>query len=335
MATIEDVARLAGVSVATVSRTINDPGAVKASTAERVQGAIRQLSYTPNLSARNLRRNESRVILMMAPNFTNPYYSRVLSGICERSRALGYITLIYDMIDTLALRESLLAELIGTYKVDGAILLACNEDDGWIDRFASDIPIVFCSEYPEATSLPHVSIDNYAAAKESVLHLVSLGHRDIALVNSANRFLSNVQRARGYRDALREAGIPCDANLTASGSVDYSFESGKAAAKTLLACEKRPTAVFCVSDLLALGVIAQAMEEGLPVPDGLSVIGFDDVDYTTMFHPYLTTVGVPCRDLGVRAMEMLHASILKSPPAPVTLPHRIIARESCAPLKLS
>lgn len=335
MATIADVARMAGVSVATVSRVINNSGRVRQDTADRVQVVIRQLNYTPNLAARNLRRNESRVVMTLAPNFTNPYYSQILSGICDTSRRLGYITLVYNTYDTLTLKERALTELIEETRVDGTLILAINYDDEWINKYKDQYPIVQCSEYVADSQLPHISVDNYAAAYEMVNYLIGLGHKHIGFVGSENQFFSTRMRFSGYRQALKDAGLPFHEDYVSRGSVDYSFQSGKAAAQELLGLPRRPSAVFCVSDILAQGVIAQAQENGLSVPGQLSVTGFDDGDTTTMFHPYLTTVSIPCYELGQKAMLLLQQCMQKKPDVPVDvfLPYKFVERESCRAFK--
>jgi len=332
MVKIEDVARAAGVSVATVSRVLNEQGHVLPEKQEKVRKAADELRYQPNLSARNLRKNESRIILILAPNFSNPYYSNVLAGICDVSRNLGYSTLIYNTYDSNALDQTLVSHLFQKNRADGMITLAVNRDDRWLTQVAGKYPIVQCSEYVEDEPIPHISVDNRSAAKESVSMLVAQGHRRIGIVTSANRYLSSANRMRGYLDALEEAGIAQDESLIAYASADYSFASGKQAARELLSLPEPPSAIFCVSDILALGVIAAAGKMGLQVPWDLSVTGFDDVDYTTMFHPYLTTVSVPCYDLGRRSMQLLYDQIAQKAGAEreVYLPHKVIVRETTA-----
>ena len=332
MVKIEDVARAAGVSVATVSRVLNEQGGVLPETQEKVRKVVETLHYEPNLSARNLRKNESRIILILAPNFSNPYYSNVLSGICDVSRNLGYSTLMYNTYDSNALDESLVTSLFQKNRADGMITLAVNKDDRWLAKYAGKYPLVQCSEYVEDAVLPHISVNNRLAAKESVAHLIAQGHTKIGIVTSANRYLSSANRLRGYLDALEAAGIERDDALIACASADYSFASGKQAARDLLSLPEPPSAIFCVSDILALGVIAAAGKMGLQVPWDLSVTGFDDVDYTTMFHPYLSTVAVPCYELGRSSMLLLYDHILQKPGAQqeVYLPHQIVLRETTA-----
>ena len=335
MVKIEDVARAAGVSVATVSRVLNEQGGVLPQTQERVKKAVEALSYQPNLLARNLRKNESRIILILAPNFSNPYYSNVLAGICDVSRNLGYSTLIYNTYDSNALDEKLVTSLFQKNRADGMITLAVNRDDMWLSRYAGKYPLVQCSEYVEDAALAHISVDNRRAAKESVSFLIAQGHRRIGIISSANRYLSSTNRLRGYLDALEEAGIRQDDALIAYASADYSFASGKQAARDLLSLPEPPSAIFCVSDILALGAISSAGKLGLQVPWDLSVMGFDDVDYTTMFHPYLSTVAVPCYELGRRSMLMLYDHIQQKPTAAMEeyLPHQIMYRETAAQVK--
>lgn len=335
MATIEDVAREAKVSVATVSRVLNSPDVVRKGTAERVRKAIEKLSYVPNSSARNLRRRESRVILMLAPNFTNPYYSQILSGICDVARDTGYTTLVYNTYDVMTFNEDNVRDLIETNHVDGTIILACNYDDIWIDKLKDKYPLVLCSEYPCDTKLTHISVDNYSAAKETVKYLIGLGHTKIGFVGSENKYCSTKYRYEGFFDGLKEAGLELPKEYVERGSIDYSFGSGKAAAEKLLTIKERPTAICCVSDVVALGVIARARELKIKVPKDLSVTGFDDVDYTMMFSPTLTTVHVPCYELGREAMRLLGEGIHNKEIIQdnAFLPYEFMIRESCDALK--
>lgn len=331
MATIEEVAKLAGVSVATVSRVLNNSETVRPQTAEKVLSAIRELDYTPNQSARNLRRSESRVILTLAPNFSNPYYSRILTGIGDLAHNSGYSVLICNTNGEAA-NERHFLHLLDTHRADGAIFLACHGRHDWLRRYAETYPLVQCCEYVPELANPSVSIDNYAAAVETVNYLISLGHRRIAMLSADNEFISTSLRYKGYADALQQSGIPFDPELVFMADGDYSYTSGRREAEKLLHLENRPTAVFCVSDILALSVISRAGEMGLEVPRQLSVTGIDDVDYTTMFHPHLTTVSQPCYEMGQESLKLL-LHMLRGGTAPknrIFLPHRLTLRESAA-----
>ena len=331
MATVEDVAREAGLSVATVSRVLNNSSAVRPETAARVRAAIERLGYVPNVSARNLRRNESRAILLLAPNFTNPFYTHVMTGVIGEARHHGYDVLLCSTAGD-ADKDRQLLEMLHNRRADGAILLACTRQHRWIRRYAERYPLVVCPEYVPGEDVPHVSIDNRSAAYEAVRYLIGLGHRRIGMLSAGNDYLSTHLRVEGYCDALREAGLARFETDFGLASADYSFASGHACAHRILAQPERPTAMFCVSDILALSVISAAQERGIAVPDGLTVVGFDDVDYTTMLHPFLTTVRQPCMQLGEQSMRLLLELMQGRRPArrQLTLPYRLIERESSA-----
>lgn len=332
MATIEDVAHKAGVSVATVSRVLNGSDGVRAGTVERVQKAISALDYVPNFAARNLRRNETRAVMLVAPNFTNPYYSHILAGIGDAAHALEYSVFICNMEEADAVRR-LLDSVVKNHRADGAILLASAHDADWLGYYGQELPIIQCCEYTGKARLPHVAIDNYRAAYESVEYLLNLGHRRVATLSSSNKYISTKLRYEGYCDALKAAGVEPRADYCAQAGPDYSYNSGYVMANKLLSLPERPSAVFCVSDILALSVIAAAKDRGLRVPEDLSVMGFDDVDYTTMLHPHLTTVSQPCYEMGRRSMELLLAYKEAFPAAPQAepMPHKLVLRESTAP----
>lgn len=334
MATIEDVARMAGVSVATVSRVLNGNYQVKASTEGRVQKAIEALAYVPNFAARNLRKNQSMAAMIVAPNFTNPYYSHILAGIGDAAQALGYSVFICNEAAPAAV-EALIDSTIKNHRADGVILLSNDYNAAWLQNYAGQIPVVQCCEYVEGLALPHIAIDNYRAAYEAVEYLIHLGHRQIATISSSNTHISTKLRYQGYCDALRAAGIEPEADYIVQAAPDYSYQSGYMLANKLFNLRKRPSAVFCISDILALSAIAAAADRGLCVPADVSVLGFDDVDYTTMFHPFLTTIAQPCYEMGRKSMQALHAFKSSFPVAPVVEPmgHRLIFRESTAPCK--
>lgn len=330
MVTIADVALEAGVSVATVSRVINQKDNVSLETMRRVEEAIEKLSYEPNILARNFRKSESRVILILAPNITNPYYGQILTGIGFSARRLGYSFMICTTGGEDEQERDFL-DMLAKKRADGAIMLATGMNRGDIEHYAKKFPIVQCSEYYPDTSVAHVAVDNYRSAYQVVEYLLSLGHRRIATISSVNDYPSTRQRLAGYRDALLAADIQPDDALVRYGSFDYSFSSGLAATQSLLQQNERPTAIFCVSDMLALGAINGARNMGLEVPRDVSVVGFDDVAHATMFRPHITTMAQPCYEIGQRATELLYR-LMRSEPCPcqgVMLECQLIVRDSC------
>jgi len=304
MATISDVAREARVSVATISRVLNKNPRVSPETEKRVLEAIERLHYEPNVLARNFRRSESRVILVLCPNFINPYYANVVTGIADSARQHGY-SAMFCTTQGDRQREKDFLDMLKGKRADGAILLATENPAKFIAHLAEQHPLVQCSEYYPNSDIPHVRIDNHKAARHATRYLTGLGHRRIGLVTSTDAYSSISNRNQGYRDELARVGIPFDPELVQYAGEGYHFQNGVKAVNNLLALAKRPTAVLCVSDILALGAVRGAVDSGFTVPDDLAVIGFDDVEYATMFKPHITTIRIPCYDMGASAMELL------------------------------
>ena len=326
---IEDVANKAGVSVATVSRVMNNFTNVRESTRQRVLEIMKEMEYSPNVAARNLRKRESNNILVLTPNFTNPFYSHILSGISEYARQIDYSVLIVPYESEKKV-DTMIKNLFASQKADGVILLSFNYDDDWLMDFEKDYFLVQCAEFTEKTkNIPHISIDNYKAMYDMTRHMQKIGHKRIALVVNDNKFVSTDLRRKGFIDAVKEAGYDYDYEKYIYLGKDYGFETGIEAARELLSMEEPPTAILCFSDILALGVINGANELEKKVPEDVSVTGFDDVDYTKMLHPYLTTVKQPCYELGKKSVELLVEYInTKKCEHEIYLPYEIKVRES-------
>ena len=332
MVTIEDVAKAAGVSAATVSRVMNRSPLVAEATAQTVRKTVERLGYVPNQQARNLRRSESRTVLVLTPNITNPYFASVFDGINEGAQALEY-NLFLCTVDGKN-QEALLSEAIDSKRADGAILLKIDRDARWLQQYSDRFPIVQCCEYAAPCDTAHVSVDNYRAGYEATSFLVGLGRRKVGTISADNRVMSTMQRMRGYQDALTDAGIPLKERYVARADANYTYLSSLDAARRILSQEDPPNALFCIGDSIAMAAVVVAGELGLSVPEEVSVVGFDDVIYTKMIHPYLTTMVQPCAQLGRRAMEMLHGILVNGEPENrnVILPHGFALRESTCPL---
>ena len=331
MPTMLDVAKRANVSIATVSRVLNGQAKVAPELAARVMAAVEALNYEPNFSAQNLRRNESRTLVILTPNITNPYYANVISGIAQGAQEKGYSYFLFNTEGKREMDEQIL-ERLKKHQADGAIVLAAELGSDWIYDYAKEYPVVQCSEFDPRFPVPHVCVDNYRATMDVMEYLLSLGHTRIGTIGNENRVQSTAQRLQAYKDALTNAGLPVTDDYIRFASVGYTFKMGFKAARSLLAQEQRPTALFCISDVLALGAIAGAREMGFRVPEDVTVVGFDDVEYTTMFHPYVTTVVQPCYQIGYTAVELLLRLIQRQQvPAEVILPHKLMVRESSAP----
>lgn len=326
-ATIQDVAKAAGVSVATVSRVINNSPSVSGNTRDTVMEAIQKLNYQPNLLGRNLRRTETRLVLVLLPSIANPFYARVVKGIEDVAHKNGYNILLCNT-DAEQNRERIYLDLLKSRLADGVVFLAPELSQEELTGIGRNYPVVQCCEYKEGAMVSRVSIDNFGAAYKAVRHLTGLGHRRIAMISARNNFLSTLRRQEGYRQALMDAGLERDETLIRFG--DYGFNSGLRAANQLLALKERPTAIFSISDIMAIGAIRAARECGLCVPDDLAVMGFDNISFASMNHPKLTTISQPKYELGCVAMELLLSQIRAEmkEPQEVFLENELIIRES-------
>lgn len=327
MPTISDVAAKAGVSVATVSRVINGSSKVSPETLIKVKQAIAELNYRPNLLGRALRKTKSERVLVLLPNIANPFYAEIVKGIEDVANKNGYSIMLCNTDSNLE-REKKYIKMLKSHLADGAILMASEMTCEELTELSHEIPIVQCCEYKVGIPITHVSIDNEMAAYKAVNHLIGLGHKKIAFIGAKNQFLSSSLRKDGYIRALNEAGIDFDPAYCGYG--DYSYKSGFRIMKQLLSLETRPTAVFCISDLMAVGAIRSAMEEELRVPEDLAVCGFDNIYFSRMFKPTLTTVSQPMHDLGCTAMEALINIIEEKSTEPMHyfMEHELIIRES-------
>jgi LacI family repressor for deo operon, udp, cdd, tsx, nupC, and nupG len=316
-----DVARLAGVSVATVSRALSGSPLVSRETRQRIEAAVAATGYVVNQVAAGLRLQRSRQILVMLPDIANPFFGEVVLGIEEEAQHHGFGVLIGNTGRSPD-RETALARQFQTGAVDGLVLMT-----GKRPALLADVPasrMVAVSEHIANDSIITVSIDNQAAALEAVGHLRGLGHRRIAHIGGPADNILTAQRFRGYRDAQ---GDDFDQRLVRYG--DYSIASGEAAMREILKEADRPTSVFCSNDEMAIGAIRAARAFGIGVPSGLAVIGFDDIPFAGAYDPPLTTVRQPRRQMGRMAARILLAALAGAEmPAPTALPHLLVVRQS-------
>jgi len=334
MSTIQDVAKKAGVSVATVSRVINNSPSVTEATYKKVMQAIEELDYKPNLLGRNLRRTETRMILVLLPTISNPFYSKIVKGIEKVARENGYNILLCNTDSKIDIERDYL-KLLKNRLSEGAIFMAPVIERDELSELSRKYPIVQCCEYKEEAHVSYVTIDNFSAAYKAVQYLIGLGHKRIGMISCKNNYISTIQRKEGYKKALEDGGLVFSEDLIKFGN--YGFKSGIRAAKQFLSKKDNvPTAVFTISDSMAIGAIRCFKENGLKVPEDISVIGFDDITYASMYDPMLTTVSQPQVELGCEAMELLLAQIRGdiNEPKSIFLDYELIIRESTGVCKI-
>lgn len=326
---MKDVARLAGVSTATVSRVLAAQGTVRSETRQRVLTAVEKLGYEPNVSARNLRVNKTATIIVVLPDINNPFFSLVVRGIEDVAHRHNYSVLLSNTDNDLD-RELASTRIISRRGADGVIFLTARVSSPHILTLANQTPVVLACEYIEG-AVSQVSIDNLAAALEATRHIIELGHTRIAYINGPKDIVLCRDRLRGYTLAMQQAGLSVQPEYIVEGT--FYMESGAAAAEQLLSLPEPPTAVFCANDELAIGFIRQCFQMGRRVPDDVAVVGFDDIRFAAFQRPALTTVAQPTYDIGVQAAQLLLEQINRrgKPDAArnIVLPHRLVVRESC------
>lgn len=325
---IDAVAKLAGVSTATVSRVINGSKPVAPETRLKVEAAIKTLGYQANAFGRSLSTGESRLLLVLVPDFANPYYAEIVSGAASVAQQSGYTLLPIDLEDSWTHEgggDSL--EAIYSGLTDGVINMLPLTSHSAMVNTARRKPWVNCSEFLPESDVPYVSVDHVQAASDAVQYLINRGHRSIALINSDERFLYARQRREGYELALQRSGLPLRSDLVrVTGGTSY--QRGSQAAASLLSALNPPTAVFAVSDVLAIGAIKAFRRAGMRVPEDMAVIGFDDIPIAEIFEPGLTTIAQPMHQLGAVAVELLLSGLSGKDTQSRVLPHRLTLRES-------
>ncbi len=302
-ATMKDVAENAGVSTATVSRALMSPEKVSAATRQKVEQAVVAVGYSPHAITRNARRGESRTILVIVPDICDPFFSEIIRGIEVTAAGEGYLVLIGDCAHQNQ-QETTFLNLMLTRQIDGMVLLGSQLPfDASVEEQRNLPPMVMANEFAPEMSLPTVHIDNLTAAFEAVNHLWELGHRRIACVAGPEAMPLCHYRLQGYVQALRRHGMTVDPRYIVRG--DFTFEAGAAALKQLMLLPQPPQALFCHSDIMALGAMAQAKTLGLRIPQDLSLVGFDDIELSRYSDPQLTTVAQPRYAIGREAMLLL------------------------------
>jgi len=335
MISIKQVAELAGVSIATVSRYINNPEQVKRDTRERVKAAIEKTGYSPNSLARNFRRGKSGIIFVVLPSVGDPFFSGVMSGIYTVANQQQYSILVKETrLNTLTVDEY--SKIIFSKQADGLILLASvcpfNTRLDCSEQYKQPPIVISCeSVSPELDHFPSVRIDNMFAAIQATEYLIDLGHRNIAFINGDSHSTLTADRERGFRHAMHTAGIAVSKHQIIEGGL--TLEGAIIATRQLLSCEKPPTAIFCANDEMAIGAIHEIKMAGLKVPEDISVMGFDNTRYAHVADPPLSTIAQPAELIGKRTMQRLCKAIEGNDiglQADI-VPHQLIIRQSTAP----
>lgn len=331
MVTIKDVAKLAGVSVATVSRTLARPEKVAEATRERVMAAVQKSGYVTNVLASNFRRRRSQTIVVLVPDIANLFYSTIVQEIEFVARKKGYQILLGETQEDLEI-ERAYSELAYQKMADGIISLGMTIPFRYDPRRKTPDPkwppLVMVGEYTGKIPLPFVGIDNYQAAVDATQHLVDLGHRDIAFIGGPKHFTLCQVRLKGFRKVMRKAGLSVHPSHVQFG--EFKLASGYNQVKRLIESGARPTGLFCANDEIAMGAMKALQEHGLRVPEDISIVGFDNLDIADYCSAPLTTIHQPRREMGAQAMDLMLHILKGQAPAEqrLLLPYQLIVRKS-------
>jgi DNA-binding LacI/PurR family transcriptional regulator len=339
-ATIYQVAAQAGVSVATVSRMINASGYVGTRSRERIATAMRALHYEPNSLARSLTTKQTEMLALLLTDITDPFSAQIARGVQDVAREVGYIPIICSIDDDPQIEIETVRSL-RRKRVDGIILTSLTQTHGGSSAEHLRVLHALCEQglamvcigrppvHPRADV---VTTDTGIGARDAVAHLAALGHRRIGFIGGQIGLGVALGRLTGYREGLATAGLAADVRLVREGYLDE--DSGRREARALLALPDPPTAIFCVNDRTAFGVLAALDELELAVPEDVSVVGFDDVPLAGLVHPALTTVRQPAQEIGRQAATYLLERIVHpdTPHQRSVLPCKLVVRRSSGPV---
>ncbi|MEE4219388.1 MAG: LacI family DNA-binding transcriptional regulator [Xanthomonadales bacterium] len=332
---IKDIAAETGVSIATVSHALRNPGRVSDETRRKVLAAAKKAGYTPNRLAASLRTARSGNIVVIIPDVADSLNGKIITGIENVARSRGYSVLLGNTQGS-EKREREFAAMTLSSQADGIILMShrmpFSAPAGGlvIDKLP---PIVNGCENTGVDGIPCVSVDDRQAAIDATNHLLGLGHREIAVITGDMESASSRNRLQGFREAMQAAGLPVNEHWLTYGN--YLPGDGEIAARKLMVQKDRPTSIFCFSDEMAIGCMHALQEQGFKVPGDMSVMGFDGIPFARYVTPSLTTIAQPTEEIGANCARILFDLIEgKSPETLQTfLPHELVVRESTSPIE--
>ena len=329
-ASIKDVAREAGVSIATVSRVLNDIDVVNEDTKKKVKDAIKKLSYRPNIVARSLKTQKSSTIGIIIPDISNQFYPEIVRG-CEDVANIYNYNIMLCNADLDVEKEMEALRILKEKMIDGVIYMSNSIEQNIISLIKElEMPTVLVETTDADGIFPSVSIDNVMAAADAVKYLINKGNKKIAYVGTTTEKVNaSSRRYTGYKKGLEEMKISLDKDLVYFGGV--KARDGYAGINAILDKRTNFDAVFCASDEIAMGVINALRDRHIKVPEDIDVMGFNDIYSASVFYPKLTTVSQPMYDMGSVSMRMLIKSInnLEVDEKHFVLPYRIVERDSC------
>lgn len=331
MVTIYDIAKAAGVGKSTVANALSGKGKVNEATRQRVLRFAQEMGYRPNVVARNLSQHKTLTIALILPTITNPFYPEIIEAVENMVREHEYQTLFCNTHGNFAVGRQQMERLMSRW-VDGYIIMGSSLDIVDIGRYVEQgLHIVLCDwqENESPLGISQVSVDFYRAGQLAAEHLLALGHRSLAVIVDEPQ---QTLRLEGFQSVLQKTGIPLQPEMIELG--DSSLESGYAAANRLFAHAQHPTAIFATTDWMAFGAMEAILEQGLRVPQDISIVGLDDIVISAHLHPPLTTIAVPKKLLAQEATELLLSQIggnENKPVSRVVEPYLVLRQSTTSP----
>jgi len=330
-ATITDVAKLAGVSKATVSKVLNNTAKISEQVRKQVQEAAEKLGYRPSQIARSLKNKRTKSIGLVLPSVTDPFFAEIVRGVHSVVTEKGYIVILCSSEENIHTEFSYF-QILEDIWVDGIIFCGIrggkDEDDQIRILYDKGIPIVLVDRETEGYFTNVVMIDDKQAAFEATKYCLEMGHRKIGFIAAPLNTKIFSRRLEGYKEALRAFGLDVDDNLIQQG--DLSPQSGGVATRRLLNCKERPTAIFASTDMMAIGALKEIQKSGLSIPQDISLMGFDDIPLASLITPSLTTIHAPSYEMGVEATKLLIREIERENTSQqkIILNTKIVVRDS-------
>ncbi|MFP9137447.1 LacI family DNA-binding transcriptional regulator [Devosia sp. XGJD_8] len=327
MATLSEVAEAAGVSPTAVSRYLNNRIELPQATRDRIDAAIAKLNYRPNLLAKRLSTGKTEAISLVTPEIANPFFAELAAAVEAAAQQHGYAVYMSSTQGDRA-REIDAIQRLQDQHVDGLIMMTNQPDDGTLAALLEPHHnVVLLDEDIPGVPVPRVFVENEQGGYLATRHLIEAGHREIAIIGGPQRLMSVSERLAGFERAMHEAGLAVRPGWVLLGQ--YTRDYGRAAAMHLLHSAQRPTAILACSDYIAIGVLQATRQAGIAVPDGLSLVGFDDMPFAELVDPPLTTIRQPVAEMGRVAFDRLLAQINKTDAEPLTrLPVSLVIRKS-------
>ncbi|MGD0248668.1 MAG: LacI family DNA-binding transcriptional regulator [Candidatus Limnocylindrales bacterium] len=332
MSTLNDVAKLAGVSTMTVSRVVNGSGYTSPEAQARVKRAIAELGYMPNGLARQLRSKRTKTIALVVTDIRNPFFTTIASGVEDTARARGYAVMFCNTYES-DVEEAEYVRVLIERRVDGVLLVpAIGADKSLLLLQQHGMPTVILDRHLSGADADEVRADSKAGAYDAVRHLTDLGHRRIAILAGPAGVSTSTDRVAGYREALLEACPAGDCGQILFG--EFNENSGYSMTREVLEAEPRQTAIFATNNFIAFGALRALREAGLRIPEDMSMVVFDDLPPGWVMDPFLTVVSQPAYEIGTQAAQLLLERLAgEAPEGPrsIVLPSELVIRRSTAP----